>query len=262
MSDDEETSPDEDRTGFGIDIGGTGMKCGLVDLSTGELIGDRERIDTPQPATPGAMAEVVRELVDRKGWTGPLGATFPGVVRSGRIATAANLAPEWVGVQADELFGSVLPDTRTGNVLVLNDADAAGLAESRYGAAKGRDGVVIVLTFGTGIGSAIIHDGVLLPNTELGHLELDGVDAEHRAAARARTEDDLSWKTWAGRVEHYLRHVERLFSPDLFVIGGGVSKRPDKWFGHLDVDTELVPAELANNAGIVGAAVAATSAAR
>jgi polyphosphate glucokinase len=253
------TSPDEHPTGFGIDIGGTGMKGGLVDLVTGSLIDDRERIDTPQPATPGAMAEVVRELVDRKGWTGPFGVTFPGVVRSGRIGTAANLDPEWVGVQADELFESVLPGTGRAGVLVLNDADAAGLAESRYGAAKDRGGVVIVLTFGTGIGSAIIHDGVLLPNTELGHLELDGVDAESRAAASARRREGLSWTQWAERVQRYLRHVERLLSPELIIVGGGASKRSGKWLPALDVSTEVIPAMLANNAGIAGAAVAAAS---
>jgi polyphosphate glucokinase len=258
MSDGDDAGGEARHPGFGIDIGGSGMKGAVVDLLTGTLIGDRERVDTPQPATPGAMVDVVRQLVDRCNWTGPFGVTFPGVVRGGRIRTAANLDPEWVGVQADELFGSVVP----GDVRVLNDADAAGLAECRYGAARDRSGVVILLTFGTGIGSAIIHDGVLLPNSELGHLELDGHDAEHRASARARTDEDLSWGDWASRVEHYLRHVERLFSPDVFVVGGGVSRRPDKWLPRVDIETEIVPATLANTAGIVGAALAAASSAR
>lgn len=239
--------------GFGIDIGGSGMKGAIVDLSTGSLVDDRERIKTPRPATPDAMAVVVRQLAEVHDWTEPFGVTFPGVVRSGRIETAANLDSEWVGVQADDLFGHAVGV----DVLVLNDADAAGLAEAEFGAAKGRSGVVIVLTFGTGIGSAIINDGVLLPNTELGHLELDGVVAEHRAAARARKAEELGWDEWAARVERYLRHLERLFSPDVFVIGGGISKSPEKWLGFIDVSTEIVPASLANGAGIVGAAFAA-----
>lgn len=248
-----DTSPGTPDVGFGIDIGGSGMKGAIVDLVAGELADERLRIPTPHPATPESMADVVRQLVEHHGWTGPFGVTFPGVVRAGRIETAFNLDESWVGVQADELFGAA-----TGvDVLVVNDADAAGIAENRFGAARDRSGVVILLTFGTGIGSAIINDGVLLPNTELGHLELDGVDAEHRAAARVRKEEDLSWEHWAHRVERYLRHVELLFSPDVFVVGGGISKRPDKWLPHIDIATEIVPASLANSAGIVGAAFAA-----
>jgi polyphosphate glucokinase len=241
------------RLAFGVDIGGSGIKGATVDLETGSLRGERERIATPHPATPDPMAEVVARIVDDHGWSGPLGVTFPGVVRSGLVETAANLDREWIGVRADELFGAAVGS----DVVVLNDADAAGLAEVRFGAARGRSGIVIVLTFGTGIGSAIINDGTLLPNTELGHLELDGHVAEHRAAARIRKEKGLGWKRWAGRVERYLLHLERIFSPDLFVVGGGVSKHPEKWFGYIDISTEIVPATLANGAGIVGAALAA-----
>jgi polyphosphate glucokinase len=181
--------------------------------------------------------------------------TFPGIVRSGRVATAANLDRSWIGVRADELFAEATGE----DVVVLNDADAAGIAEVEFGAAKDRAGVVIVLTFGTGIGSAIVGDGSLLPNTELGHLELDGAVAEHRASARVRKEEKLGWAEWSARVERYLRHLELLFSPDLFVIGGGISKNPDKWLRHLDVSTDIVPATLANGAGIVGAALAAAT---
>lgn len=247
----ESTTP---RRGFGIDIGGSGIKAAEVDLDTGTVRGGRERIATPTPAAPPAVVEVVARLVETHEWPGPLGIAFPGVVRSGRIATAANLDRSWIGVQADELFSEA-----TGTeVVVQNDADAAGVAEVRLGAAKGRSGVVIVLTFGTGIGSAIVMDGVLLPNTELGHLELDGVVAEHRAAARIRKKEDLDWREWAARVARFLRHLEWLFSPDLFVIGGGISRQPARWLRHLDVSTETVPASLANTAGIVGAALAVT----
>jgi polyphosphate glucokinase len=258
MNDEHDAPSSAPDLGFGIDIGGSGMKGAIVDLTSGVLADERFRIATPRPATPDAMADVVRQLVEHHDWAGPLGVTFPGVVRSGRIATAANLDPAWVGVRADELFGAAVGS----DVLVVNDADAAGIAENRFGAARDRTGVVIVLTFGTGIGSAIINDGTLLPNTELGHLELDGVDAEHRAAARARKAEDLSWNDWAQRVEHYLRHVERLFSPDVFVVGGGVSKQPGKWLRYIDIDTEIVPASLANGAGIVGAAFAAATSGR
>ncbi len=243
------------RSGFGIDIGGSGMKGAVVDLTSGILEGRRERIKTPRPATPTPMADVVARLVEGHDWDGPLGVTFPGVVRSGRIETAANLDSAWIGVQADELFSAATDN----DVVVLNDADAAALAEAAFGAAKGRSGVIMVLTFGTGIGSAVIHDGHLLPNTELGHLELDGAVAEDRAAARIRKEESLDWEEWSARVERYLRHLELLFSPDLFVIGGGISKHPAKWRRHIDISTEIVPAALANGAGIVGAALAAAT---
>jgi polyphosphate glucokinase len=240
--------------GFGIDIGGTGMKAAPVDLSTGDLVADRFRIETPQPATPDRLAAVVAELVEHHAWTGPLGVCFPAVIRHGVVRSAANIDPSWIGVDADELF------TRTvgSPVTLLNDADAAGIAEMTWGAGRGRRGVVICITLGTGIGSGMFIDGVLVPNTELGHLELDGHDAEQRAAASARKRDDLSWHAWAGRVDRYLNHVVMLFSPELIILGGGVSKSPEKWFDRLEVDCEVQIAQLQNNAGIAGAALHVT----
>jgi polyphosphate glucokinase len=239
--------------GFGIDIGGTGMKAAIVDRARGVLVSDRFRIDTPKPATPEAMAAVVAQLIEHHGWSGPAGVAFPAVVHNGIVKSAANIDPTWLHVDADALFTEVCGH----DVHMINDADAAGLAEVRVGAGVGRAGVVMMLTFGTGIGSGLFVDGRLVPNTELGHLELDGFDAETRAAASARKREKLSWSEWAGRVEHYLRHVERLFSPDLFIVGGGASKQPARWLPNLDIETEIVPAQLANNAGIVGAAMVA-----
>jgi polyphosphate glucokinase len=240
-------------TGLGIDIGGTGMKAAPVDLATGELVADRYRIDTPKPANPEAMAVVVRELVEHFEWTGPVGVGFPAVVRKGVVESAANIDESWINVDADAVFTAA-----TGlAVHMINDADAAGLAEIRFGAGRGRNGVVMMLTFGTGIGSGLFIDGILVPNTELGHLELDGFDAEHRAAASARDRDQLNWPEWAERVQRYLRHVERLFSPDLFIVGGGASKQSGKWLKHVHIATDIVPAQMANNAGIVGAALSA-----
>lgn len=238
---------------FGIDIGGSGMKAAIVDTATGELLSERFRIDTPKPATPEAMAIVVRELAAEHEWTGSVGCAFPAVVRNGIVGSAANIDESWLDVNADETFTEALD----AEVHMINDADAAGLAEVRFGAGRGRDGVVMVLTFGTGIGSGLFIDGVLVPNTELGHLELDGHDAEKRAAASARDRHDLSWKKWAERVERYLQHVEALFSPDLFIVGGGASKRSEKWLPEISIDTEIVPAAMQNNAGIVGAALIA-----
>jgi polyphosphate glucokinase len=191
-------------------------------------------------------------VVEHFGWTGPVGCTFPAIVRRGVIHSAANVDEAWIGVDAVERIGAEV----SGPVTVLNDADAAGLAEMTYGAGRDHDGVVLVLTFGTGIGSALFVDGTLVPNTELGHLEVRGEDAEERAANSVREEKDLSWKHWAKRVDEYLEVVEDLFSPDLIIVGGGVSKKSDKFFPHLDIDTPIVPAELLNQAGIVGAAMA------
>ncbi|MFK8024653.1 MAG: polyphosphate--glucose phosphotransferase [Ilumatobacter sp.] len=238
---------------FGIDIGGTGMKAAIVDLATGELASERYRIDTPQPATPEATAEVVVELVRHHEWTGTVGCAFPAVVRNGIVGSAANIDESWLDVDADRVFTEALGEA----VHMINDADAAGLAEVRYGVAAARSGVVMMLTFGTGIGSGLFVDGTLVPNTELGHLELDGYEAEKRAAASAKKRDDLSWDEWGARVNTYLLHVERLFSPDLFVIGGGASKRMEKWMDQVDIEAEIVPASMLNNAGIVGAALVA-----
>lgn len=239
--------------GLGVDVGGSGIKGGLVDLASGELVGDRVRIDTPQPATPAAVAGTVAEVVDRLGWDGPVGVTLPAVVKSGVARSAANIDPSWIGTDSRALFSAALGGRA---VTVLNDADAAGLAEHRYGAGRGRGGVLILLTFGTGIGSAVLHDGVLLPNTEFGHLELDGDDAEHSAAASVKENQGLSWKEWAPAVTRYLRAMEDLFWPDLFIAGGGVSRKSDKWVPLLGNRTEVVPAVLRNSAGIVGAALA------
>jgi polyphosphate glucokinase len=242
---------------FGIDIGGSGMKAAPVDLASGKLTAERYKILTPQPATPDAVAEVVTELMRHFDWSGPVGVTFPAVVRRGVTLSAANVDKSWIGTDADALFTKAAGH----DVHLVNDADAAGLAEVRYGAARGRNGVVIVLTFGTGIGSGLFVDGVLVPNTELGHLEIDGHDAEWRAAASARDRDKLSWKDWAKRVERYLRTVVKLFSPELIVVGGGVSRKADRWLPGVDVGTEIVPAALANEAGIVGAALVGAMAA-
>ncbi|MFN8024823.1 MAG: ROK family protein [Acidimicrobiia bacterium] len=239
-------------TVLGIDVGGTGIKGAPVDTRTGRLLADRHRILTPQPATPAAVAEVVGELAKFFDWTGPSGATFPAVIKHGVAYTAANVDKSWIGTDAAELFAQAIG----GDVTVVNDADAAGIAEMQFGAARGRDGVVIMVTLGTGIGSAVFHDGVLLPNTELGHLQMDGQDAEDLAAESVREADDLSWKKWAKRLNEYLQMLEGLFSPDLFVIGGGVSKKSGKFIPRLDLQAEVVPAELLNEAGIVGAALA------
>ncbi len=243
-------------TYLGIDIGGSGIKGAPVDVAAGTLTAERHRIETPQPSTPEAVAATVAEIVRVFDWSGPIGATFPAIVQHGVIRSAANVDQGWIGTDADQVFTAA-----TGcPVTVLNDADAAGLAEVAFGAGRDVAGVVLLLTFGTGIGSALFVDGRLVPNTELGHLEVDGRDAESRAAASVREEHDLSWKHWAKRVDEYLEVVEALFSPDLIIIGGGVSKKADKFLDLLEIDTEVVPAQLLNEAGIVGAAMAAASA--
>jgi polyphosphate glucokinase len=240
------------KNGLGVDIGGTGIKAALVDLASGELAGDRTKVDTPQPATPEKVLDVVVRLVEESGVDPkqPVGVTVPGVVHHGVVHSAANIDKSWIGTDADSLLTERLDRL----VHVVNDADAAGIAEVAYGAAKDRSGVVIITTLGTGIGSALVLDGRLVPNTELGHLEIDGHDAETRAANRAREEEDLSWAKWAKRLTTYYRTLERLFSPDLFVVGGGISKKADKFFPLIDVSTEMVPAALGNAAGIIGAA--------
>jgi polyphosphate glucokinase len=239
--------------GFGIDIGGSGMKAAVVDLDTGALASQRIRIPTPKPATPAAMAEVAAELVRLHSWSAPLGVGFPGIVHHSVVHSAANLDRSWAGVDADRLF----TDACGLDVAMVNDADAAGLAEVRWGAARDVAGVVLVLTFGTGIGSGLFVDGILVPNTELGHLELDGRDAESHAAASVREREGIGWAEWAPRVQRYLRHVEMLFSPDLIVIGGGASKAADQWLPKISIATPIVAAAMANNAGIVGAALVA-----
>jgi polyphosphate glucokinase len=240
---------------FGIDFGGSGIKGAPVDLEKGDFAAERVRIDTPQPATPDAVAKVFADLLGRfDDSDGPVGVTVPGVVRNGVVHSAANIDKHWIGEDADKLF----TDATGREVHVVNDADAAGLAEVRYGAAKGRMGLVILTTLGTGIGSAFLYDGVLVPNSELGHLEVDGHDAESRAAASVREKKGLSWEEWAQRLTAYYRKLEQLFSPDLFVVGGGVSKKSDQFLPLIDIETEIIPAQLMNAAGIVGAALYAT----
>ncbi|MBP2334535.1 polyphosphate glucokinase [Saccharothrix coeruleofusca] len=242
--------------GFGVDIGGSGIKGGLVDLEAGGLDGERLRIATPQPSTPDAVADVVAEIVEKFGWDGPVGITLPCVIKKGVAHTAANVDKGWIGTDAAALFARRL-GRRTEDVVVLNDADAAGIAEMRFGSGVGRDGLVVLLTFGTGIGSALFLDGQLVPNTEFGHLEVDGHDAEKRAAASVKEDKGLSWSEWAPRVSRYISVLENLIWPDLVIAGGGVSKKAEKWLPLLEVRTEVVAAALKNDAGIVGAAVAA-----
>jgi len=237
---------------FGIDFGGTGIKGAPVDLVKGAFAAERERIKTPEKSTPKNVAEVFVDLLSRfPASTDPVGVTVPGVVRHGVVHSAANIDQEWIGTDADELFTAA-----TGReVHVVNDADAAGLAEVRYGAARNQRGLVIVTTLGTGIGTALIYDGMLVPNSELGHLEIDGHDAERRAANSAREREELSWAHWAKRLHKYYRTLEKLFSPDLFVVGGGISKQADEFLPLLDLSTPIVPATLRNDAGAVGAAL-------
>lgn len=241
--------------GFGIDVGGSGIKGALVDLHTGEFIGDRLRIATPQPATPDAVAEVVGEIVGHFGWNGPVGVALPAVVKQGVAHTAANIDPSWIGTDADALFAKRLGLGRD-DVAMLNDADAAGLAEMRFGDPAVRSGVVALLTFGTGIGSALFDDGKLMPNTEFGHIEVDGHDGETRAAASAKEREELSYPEWATRVDRYLTVLENLIWPDRFIVGGGVSKKADNWVPLLTNRTPVMAASLQNNAGIAGSAVA------
>jgi polyphosphate glucokinase len=242
---------------LGIDIGGSGVKGAPVETDTGEPAAERFRIETPHPATPKSVAETVGQVGRHFSWSGPVGVTYPGVVAHGTVHTAANVDHGWIGVDAAALFAEVLDTGGSGLPKVLNDADAAGLAEMAHGAGRGRSGVVLMLTFGTGIGSALFLDGKLVPNTELGHLELRGKDAEERASARIRAEKHLNWADWAERVQEYLNLVEALFSPDLVIIGGGVAKHADRFVPLLKLRAEVVGAQLANAAGIVGAAMAA-----
>jgi polyphosphate glucokinase len=238
---------------LGIDVGGSGIKVAPVDVDAGRLVSERRRVPTPKPSTPEAVGTVIAELVAELGWTGRIGATYPGVVKAGVTMTAANVDHGWIGLDADDLL------TRATGcpVTLLNDADAAGLAEVRFGIGKGRRGVVIMLTLGTGIGSAIFIDGQLVPNTELGHMELRGKDAEHRAAARVRDEKKLSWQAYAARLQEYLDLLEKVLWPDLIILGGGISAKADRWLPMLNTRAELRPAALQNEAGIVGAALAA-----
>ena len=241
---------------IGIDIGGTGIKGAPVDLGAGDLAAERVRLVTPAPATPDAVAAVVVQVLDKIGADGPVGLTLPAVVTNGVVRTAANIDPSWIGVNAIDLFGKA-----TGRrVAVMNDADAAGVAEAQYGAGVGRTGVVALVTLGTGIGSALFINGQLVPNTELGHLHLHHGDAEDWAADSVRETDDLSWKKYAHRLQEYLELLHSLLWPELIIIGGGISKKADKFLPHVEVDTEVVAARMQNEAGIIGAAMCAAQA--
>jgi polyphosphate glucokinase len=238
---------------LGIDIGGSGIKGALVDAKNGALVADRHRIPTPQPSKPKAVADVVAAIVRHFEWQGPVGCTFPAIVKGGVTYSAANVDDAWIGTNGQKLLAS-----KTGcPVRLLNDADAAGIAEMKFGAGKDHNGVVIMLTFGTGIGSAIFVDGRLVPNTEFGHMEIRGKDAEDRASDRIRKGKDLSWKEWAARVDEFLQRMELLLSPDLFIIGGGVSKKHKNYLHLLNTQARIVPAKMRNHAGIIGAAMAA-----
>jgi polyphosphate glucokinase len=239
---------------FGVDIGGTGIKGAVVDVATGTLATERVRVLTPRPATPDAVVPVVTEVVAKAAYTGPVGCAFPAVVKGGVACTAANIDPSWIGTS---VAGAVSGRLSGAPVTVINDADAAGIAEMTFGAGRGVSGVVVMLTVGTGIGSALFVDGRLVPNTELGHLEVDGHVAEKRASETAREEHELSRKEWAKRFNRYLEVVEALLWPDLVIVGGGVSKAPEKFMPFLESKAQLVSAGLANNAGIIGAALAA-----
>ncbi|AGS34985.1 polyphosphate glucokinase [Corynebacterium maris DSM 45190] len=247
------TQNDTATTAFGVDVGGSGIKGAIVDLTTGEFIGDRIKILTPQPATPDAVAETIAELLDRAEWEGPVGITLPSVVKDRVALTAANIDPSWVGADTGELFDRHLPGRE---VTVLNDADAAGLAEVAHGNPVAGAGSVIFLTFGTGIGSAMLLDGQLFPNTELGHLVIDGQEAEWTASSAVKEREELSFKKWAKRVNAVLTEYERLFYPDAFIVGGGISRDHEKWVPRLDLRTPVHAAQLRNRAGIVGAAMA------
>ena len=242
---------------IGIDIGGTGIKGAVVDLGTGELVTERVKIKTPEGGRPADILAATGQLLAIIAGQGhaslPLGVCFPAIVKHGRTLSAANISDEWIGLEADRLFERELGSP----IHFINDADAAGYAESQFGAARGERGLAILTTLGTGIGSAFLYYGVLVPNTELGHLEIDGHDAEDRAAYSAMERENLSWAEWAQRLQRYYSHVEFLFSPDLFIVGGGVSKHHQAFLPLLSLDTPIVPAAFRNNAGLLGAAALA-----
>lgn len=239
---------------YGLDIGGSGIKGAPIDLDTGELTEERIKIDTPRPATPEAIVETAKKVVSESGWDGPVGCGFPAVIKEGVAQTAANIEDEAIGFD----FRQSLEEALGYSVSLVNDADAAGLAEMRWGAGSEVEGVVLMLTLGTGIGTALFVGGQLVPNTELGHIELHGGDAEHYAAESARKRDDLKWKEYAARLDEYVSAIEDLLWPDLIIIGGGISKKSEKFIPRLTARTEVVPAQMFNQAGIAGAALAGT----
>lgn len=238
---------------LGIDVGGSGIKGAPVDTKTGKLLAERIRIKTPKKAEPQPVADVVAEIAKSFEWKGSIGIGFPAPIKGGVALMAANVSEKWVGTNADDLFTK----TTGCDCTMINDADAAGLAEMKFGAGKGQPGTVIMITLGTGIGTAIFYRGNLLPNTEFGHLDMNGKDAEHRASDAIRQRDELSWKKYAKRLNKYLAQMEKLFWPDLFIVGGGLSKESEKYIPLLRLEAPVVPAQFLNEAGIVGAALAA-----
>jgi polyphosphate glucokinase len=241
---------------IGIDIGGTGIKGAIVDLEAGELVTERFKVLTPQGGKPDDIVGAVVKMIDGMGAAADglaVGICFPAVVIHGRTMSAANVSKKWIGLEAEKLFEKNLGR----DITFVNDADAAGVAEVRFGAAKGREGLVILTTLGTGVGSAIIYDGVLVPNSELGHLEIDGHDAESRAAYSAKERENLDWEQWTTRLQRYYEVVDALFSPDLIVVGGGVSKNADQFLPLMKLRPEIIAAALRNNAGIIGSAALA-----
>lgn len=240
---------------LGIDVGGSGIKGAPVDTQAGKLLAVRMRIPTPRHAEPHPVAEVVAQIARSFQWTGPIGIGFPAPIKDGVAMMAANVSRKWIGINGDEVFTKI-----TGcDCTLINDADAAGMAEMAFGAGRGQMGTVIMITLGTGIGSAVFFGGQLLKNTEFGHIQIKGRDAESRASANARDEEGLSWKKYAKRLDTYLKHMQKLFWPDLFMIGGGISKDHEKFLPLLTVEVPVVPAQLLNEAGIIGAAMAAQS---
>jgi polyphosphate glucokinase len=241
------------KVSVGVDIGGTGIKAALVDVKAGELVGERLRVETPAGGRPEDIAEVVRNLIetlDPKGVAKSVGICFPAVVQHGVTLSAANVSKEWINLDADKLFTKVVGR----EVYLINDADAAGVAEMKFGAGRKESGLAILTTLGTGIGTALFINGELVPNTELGHLEIDGVDYETKAAFSAKERENLDWDQWAERLQRYYSKLEALFTPDLFIVGGGVSKEHEFFLPLLKLKTPIVPAVLKNNAGIIGAA--------
>jgi polyphosphate glucokinase len=241
---------------LGIDVGGTGVKGAIVDTKKGSMVTDRYRLLTPRPANPKPLVETVLKIVDHYKWKGLVGCGFPAAVVRGKVSTASNISKKWLGLNA----ASLLEEATGCPFTVANDADVAGLAEMRFGAGKDRRGLVVIITLGTGIGSALFMDGRLVPNSELGHIEIKGKDAERWTAAIIRKKKKLSWKAWAQRVDTYLKRMQVYLWPELFIIGGGVSKNHQKFFPHFTVDCEVIPAKLRNEAGIIGAALAAAEA--
>lgn len=236
---------------LGVDVGGSGIKGAIVDINTGELQNERIRIATPKPATPEAMAEIFKELVEAHQYEGPIGCGFPAIIKGGKALSAANISDQWIGRSVADIFG----EAAGGPVCVLNDADAAGVAEMEFGLGKGEPGLVLLITIGSGLGSALFLDGKLVPNTEFGHMRFQGMVAEHYASNNARKKHDLSWEEWGHRFNEYLHYVSRIVNPDLILLGGGVSKKFQKYEAFIDAPTRVKPAALLNAAGTIGAAI-------